>query len=249
MRLRKALKRKFGISAPRVAVRTHMPWYLRWLGITAIGGAIFGAGWAAYDSDMKFAGFLRQREAGSALARLGKTVENQRREILELHSRVTLAERQLQIERATYGGLEKQVKSLAGENAALKEDLAFFQSLMPASGRDGAITVNRFRLQPEAMPGEYSYRLLLVQTGRRAKEFQGRLQFVLNLQQNDRKLVLVLPQEQDPNAKEYQLDFRFFQRIEGNLKIPPDAVVKSIQVRVFENGSNAPKLTQSVSIS
>lgn len=248
MQLRKALKRKFGISAPRVAVRTHMPWYLRWLGIVAAGGAIFGAGWTAYDSDMKFAGF-RQREAGPASTRLSETVESQRREILELHSRVALVERQLQIERATYGDLEKQMKSLAGENAALKEDLAFFQSLMPASGRDGAITVNRFRLQPEAMPGEYSYRLLLVQAGQRAKEFRGRLQFVLNLQQNDRKVVLMLPPEQDPSVKEYQLSFRFFQRIEGNFKIPPDAVVKGIQVRVFENGSNAPKLTQSVSIS
>ncbi|MBX9810117.1 MAG: hypothetical protein K2Y16_00695 [Burkholderiales bacterium] len=248
MQLLKTLKRKFGISAPRVAVRTHVPWYLRWLGIVAVGGLIFGTGWATYDFGMEFAGF-RRGEADRALTKLKETVENQQRELSELRARAANAERQLQIERATYGDLAKQVKSLAGENATLKEDLAFFQSLMPASGKDGAITINRFRLQQEALPGEYSYRLLLVQTGQRVKEFQGSLQFVLNLQQNDRKVVLTLPPEQDKNAGEYRLNFKFFQRIEGTFKIPPDAVVKSLQVRVFENGGNAPKLTQNVNIS
>lgn len=248
MQLLKTLKRKFGISAPRVAVRTHISWYLRWLGIVAVGGLIFGAGWATYDFGMEFAGF-RRGEADRALAELKGTIETQRRELSELHSKVARAERQLQIERATYGDLAKQVKSLAGENATLKEDLAFFQSLMPASGKDGAITINRFRLQQETLPGEYSYRLLLVQTGQRAKEFQGSLQFVLNLQQNDRQMVLTLPPEQDKSAKEYRLNFKFFQRIEGTFKVPSDAVVKGMQVRVFENGGNTPKLTQNVNIS
>ena len=176
-------------------------------------------------------------------------INSQQNEIAELRSRVTNAERQMQIERATYGDLEKQVKSFANENATLKEDLAFFQSLMPASGRNDAVTINRFRLQQDTLPGEYRYRLLLVQTGQRLKEFQGSLQFILNIEQGDRKAVLTLPLEQDRSAKEYQLNFKFFQRIEGTFKIAPDAVVKGMQVRVFENGSNAPKLTQSVNIS
>lgn len=248
MQLLKSLKRKFGISAPRVAVRTHVPWYLRWLGIVVVGGLIFGTGWATYDFGMEFAGF-RQGEADRALAKLKETIGTQQQELSELRSRAANAERQLQIERATYGDLARQVKSLAGENATLKEDLAFFQTLMPASGKDGTITVNRFRMEHGALPGEYRYRLLLVQTGQRAKEFQGSLQFILNLQQGDRKVVLTLPSEQDKNAKEFRLNFKFFQRIEGTFKISPDDVVKGLQVRVFENGGNTPKLTQTVNIS
>ena len=248
MQLLKAFKRKFGIAAPRVAVRTHMPWYLRWLGIVAVGGLVYGAGWATYDFGMEFAGF-RRGEADRALEKLTDTIESQQRELSELRAKVAQAERQLQIEHATYSDMEKQVKSLTGENATLKEDLAFFQSLMPASGRDGAITINRFMLQPEALPGEYRYRLMLVQTGPRVNEYRGRLEFVLSLQQGDRKVVLTLPTQEDKNVKEYQLSFKFFQRIEGTFRISPDAVVKSMQVRVFENGSNAPKLTKTVNIS
>lgn len=248
MQLLKAFKRKFGIAAPRVAVRAHMPWYLRWLGIVAVGGLVYGAGLAVYDFGMEFAGF-RRGEADRALEKLTDTIESQQRELSELRAKVAQAERQLQIEHATYSDMEKQVKSLSGENASLKEDLAFFQSLMPVGGRDGALTINRFRLEPETLPGEYRYRLLLVQTGLRVNEYRGRLEFVLSLQQGGRKVVLTLPSQQDKNVKEYQLSFKFFQRIEGTFRVSPDAVVKSMQVRVFENGSNAPKLTQTLNVS
>ena len=248
MQLLKAFKRKFGIAAPRVAVRTHMPWYLRWLGIVAVGGLVYGAGLAVYDFGMEFAGF-RRGEADRELEKLTDKIESQQRELSELRAKVAQAERQLQIEHATYSDMEKQVRSLSGENASLKEDLAFFQSLMPAGGRDGALTINRFRVEPETLPGEYRYRLLLVQTGLRVNEYRGRLEFVLSLQQGGRKLVLTLPSQQDKNVKEYQLSFKFFQRIEGTFRIPPDAVVKSMQVRVFENGGNAPKLTQTLNVS
>jgi len=167
----RALQRKFGISAPRVAVRTHVPWYWRWLGITVLGALVVGVGWATYDFGMEFAGF-RQSEAALALARLTDEIKRRDADLAEMRSKVAAAERQLQIERATYGDLARQVKTLAEENAGLKEDLAFFQSLMPAGGREG-VSINRFRVQKEALPGEYRYRLLLVQTGQRVKEFKG----------------------------------------------------------------------------
>jgi hypothetical protein len=244
----RTLQRRFGISAPRVAVRAHVPWYWRWLGYVSLGAVVVGIGWTTYDYGMELAGF-RQSEAARAHAKLKEEIRQRETENAELRSQVTAADRQMQIERATYGDLAKQVKSLSEENAGLREDLAFFQSLMSVGGKEGALSVNRFRVQPEALPGEYRYRLLLVQTGQRVKEFQGKLQFVLNLEQGDRKFVLTLPSEAEKNAKEYEVNFKFFQRVEGTFKVAPGAVVKSLQVRVFENGSVAPKLLQSVSVS
>jgi hypothetical protein len=246
--LLKTLRRKFGIAAPRVAVHAHVPWYWRWLGVISAAAVLGGVGWAIYDYGLTFAGY-RQSEAGRALSQLNRTIDRQRQELSTLHTRVAQAEQQLQIERATYGDLAKQVKNLTEENATLKEDLAFFQSLMPAGTRDGGLTVNRFRVQKETLPGEYRYRLLLVQASQRAKEFHGRLEFVLNVQQGNRKVVLTLPAEDNKNVKEYRLSFKFFQRVEGTFKVPPEAVVKSLQVRVFEKDSNTPKLTQSVNVS
>lgn len=248
MQMPRVLKRTFGIAAPRVAVRTHVPWYWRWTVIIALGAAVAGVGWVAYHFGMTFAGF-RQGETDSTLARFSETVSRQQQEIAELRVQAAHARRELQMERATYGHLEKQVKSLTEQNAALKEDLAFFQSVMPAGGGNVALAINRFQLQEEALPGEYRYRLLLVRTGKRNGEFRGRLQFVINLEQDEQRVVLMLPLENDADAKDYQLNFKFFQRVEGTFKVSPDAVVKSLQVRVFENGSKAPKLTHTINVS
>ena len=215
--------------------------------MAAMVAATCGVAWFTYDFGLEYAGF-RKGEATKLREKLDETVRLQQVELNELNARTAAAERQLQIERATYGDLAKQVKALEQENATLKEDLAFFQSLT-ATGKEGAISVNRFRMVPDSLPGEYRYQLLLVQAGERAKEFQGRLQFVLNLQQDGRKVTLMIPESGRADAKEYQVNFKLFQRVEGLLRIAPNATVKGLQVRIFEGNSDTPKLTHNVNIS
>jgi len=246
--LLRTLRRRFGIFAPRVAVRAHVPWYWRWLGIIVLGAFVVGVGLTTYDYGMELAGF-RQGEAANALAKLNEEMLKREATIAEMRSKVAAVERQLQIDRATYGDLAKQVKTLSEQNAALKEDLAFFQSLMASGAKELGLSINRFRVQPDALPGEYRYRLLLVQSGQRIKEFQGTLQFLVYLEQSDRKFVLTLPPEDQKNSREYQVNFKFFQRVDGTFKVAPGTTVKNLEVRVFENGVNAPKLSQTASVS
>jgi hypothetical protein len=69
------------------------------------------------------------------------------------------------------------------------------------------------------------------------------------LQQANKKIVMSLPAEDDQEGKGFKLDFRFYQRVEGTFRVAAGTVVKSMQVRVFENGSKEPKLTQAVNAS
>jgi hypothetical protein len=248
MSLVRLLRRSFGISARRMAVRPDMPWHWRSLRVAVWAGVMVGGGWLVLNTlgGPVSAGRDLERE----LARLQAIVEQQETELAALRSRNAQDERQLEMDRATNADLAKQVKALTFENSKLKEDLAFFQSLMSGGAvRDGAITVNRFRLQPETAEGEYRYQMLLVQHGPKAKEFHGRLQFVIDVQHEGRKVAVVLPADAQRDGREYQLNFRFFQRVEGTFKLAPGSVLRGMQVRVFENGTSAPKLTQSLSVS
>ena len=238
----------FGISAPRMAVRAAIPWYWRWLGLIALALAIVLLSRATYDFGKKFAGF-DQSEADHELRRLTEANISLQQEIAQLRGQLAQRERQLQMERATYADLVKQMKELTEENATIKEDLAFFQTLMPSGGKDGGVAVSRFLVQNDALPGEYRYRLMLTQSGQRSKDFQGYVQFAVNLQQDSKKSVMALPPEDGNGGKGFRLNFRFYQRIEGTFRVAPNAVVKSMQVRVFEQGSSEPRLTQTVNAS
>ncbi len=233
----------FGISAPRMAVRAAIPWYLRWLGLIALALAILLLARVTYDFGRKFAGF-DQGEANQEVQRLVESNVKMQQELVQLRGQLAQGESELQMQHATYADLVKQMKALTEENAALKEDLAFFQTLMPSGGKEGGLAINRFLVQNDAQPGEYRYRLLLTQTGQRTKDFRGNLQFVVNLQQDSKKVVMTLPVEDDKEGKGFKLNFRFYQRIEGTFRVAPNAVVKSMQVRVFEEGSSEPSLTQ-----
>ena len=238
----------FGIAAPRVAVRTAVAWYWRWLGLIALAVVIMMFSRTAYDFGRKFAGF-DQSEAEQELQRLTDAKSKLEQEVAQISGNLAQIERQMQIERATYADLVKQVKTLTEENASLKEDLAFFQTLMPSGGKEGGVAVNRFMVQNDALPGEFRYRLLLTQTGQRSKDFQGRLQFVVNLQQDGKKSVMTLPAEDDKEARGFKLNFRFYQRVEGTFRVTPGTVVKGMQVRVLEGDGKEPRLTQQANLS
>jgi hypothetical protein len=232
-----------------MAVRPHVPWYWWWLTIAGAAVALAILAWGA----LHFTGALDRvapNDVERLIATLQQDLKRQEAELTTLRVKAAQSEGQLQIERSAAADLARQVKSLSFDNAALREDLAFFQSLMSsAGGREGAITVNRFRLRPEALAGEYRYQMLLVQTGQRVKEFEGSVQFVLNVQHEGKSLVLLLPSHSDRDADDYELNFKFFQRVEGTFRLAPGTAVKAMQVRVFEKGSRTPKLTHALNIS
>lgn len=241
----RALKRKFGISAPRVAVRPHIPWYWRWLGLSAMFAGALALAWWGYEAGRKFAGF-DENEVAQELGKLRDMASRVQGENASLRARATAAERQLQIEHASHDELAEQVKALGDENARLKEDLAFFQNLTTPGGKAGELSIYRFKVERDKLPGEYRYALLLVQGGQRAQDFHGTLQFLANVRQNGKKTVMTLPQDGPKSAQALSLNFKYYQRIEGSFRLAPDAVLESLQIRVFENGAKDAKITQAV---
>ena len=59
MKMIRSFRRKFSISAPRLSVRPHVPWYVRWaiaLPFVLLIGLMI---WWAYGSGLELAGFHR----------------------------------------------------------------------------------------------------------------------------------------------------------------------------------------------
>ena len=242
------LKRKFGISAPRLAVRPHVPWYVRWAIVLPFVLAAGGLVWWAYDSGLEFAGFHRG-QTEHELTQLREQVVTLKAENARLSSQAASFERQAQVEHAANQETGKQLKGLNEENARIQEDLGFFQSLTSSGKHDAELTIHRLKVEHDTLPGEYRYRLLLVQSGaQRAKEFQGNLQLLVNMERNGKKAVMVFPQENTTENAAYQLNFKYYQRVEHSFQLPPDTSVESIQVRVFERGASEPKAQQNVSL-
>jgi hypothetical protein len=242
----KAIKRRFGLHARRVQVQTAWFGYLRWMGLAFAGVALGFFAWIAYSSsdqwDISIGTKSALKEALAQKAALEK-------ENAALRSELAVTARELQIERASQAELAKQVKAMAGENARLKEDAALVQAVSGADAKVDGIKVSTARVQAGAVAGEYSYRIVLLQTGPRKKPFQGSYQLVVNLNQNGAGRGVMLPEPSEQGTLPYKLDFRVSQRVDGTFRVDPGAVVKSVQIRVFEGRQTQPKVMQTVTLS
>lgn len=225
----KKFRRRFGIAAPRVTVRSHFGWH--WYGAAAV---IFGllVGSVVW-------GVARQGEVSG----LNREVEGLRQQLLEvdgelgrLRASSGTEQNVVQLERTTQAKLLGRIKALEAENNALKEDIALFEKLVPAEGDESALRVERLFVGPDAEMGKYRYRLMVsFQAGKQVREFKGRIQFQVLAMQGSRELVLTIPQGSDAEG-EFAIDVRNFARREGVLVVPPGAKVKSVEVRLMQGG-------------
>ena len=119
----------FGISAPRVAVRTQMPWWgaAGAAALTAI--ALAGLWWWGDDVRDVAAGFNRLAASRS--------------EVTALRARSSALESELAIERGAHDALARQANDLSAENGALKERTALLEQLGGGAPRPPHVATRR----------------------------------------------------------------------------------------------------------
>jgi hypothetical protein len=226
--------RRWSISAPRMTIKNHLPWPLRAVFIAIVvglGGAI--AMWT-YDLGRSFTGF-NPGAAKEHLVRLQKQVDEISAERDRFLTTVNAAESQLNIERSVQTQLARQIRALESENVKLKEDLAFFESLLPTDTGPQGVTIRRFKAE-FIEPNQLKYRLLLMHGGKVDRDFVGNLQFAVTVVHGDKSAMMIFPKPDAAGAEKFKLAFRHYQRAEGVLSLPEGASVKAVQVRVLEKG-------------
>lgn len=232
----KLLRRRLSVSAPRVIVRSHLPWPLRWAAAALVLGFSAAIAMWAFELGKELAGL--DRGAKEELARLRNEVERLRDESEQAKLLSNTAESLVRAERAAQERLAQQVRQLEAERQSLQQDLGFFERLLPGSG-DGLQL--RGLMGEVVAPGQLRYQVLVMQNGRTPPEFNGRYDLLLTGELDGRPWKLALPGGAKP------LSLRRYARLEGQFEYPPAVVVRSVQARVVDAQGEV-RATQTVSL-
>lgn len=222
----KKFRRRFGITASRVVVRSHLPW--PWFALAAIVLFLFLATliWLV----------LRSNQVGVTVREvetLHQQFQEQREELILLRSTAGTGQNAVSIERAAQQQLLAKLEGLERENAALKEDILLFERLIPVIGEEAVVRVENFRVIREA-GAKYRYRLLLAfQPAKQSPEFRGRLQIAVSFVLAGKEQQLLFP-DKKTSIDEYQLELKHFLRREGVFELPPGAELKAVEARVLQ---------------
>lgn len=232
----KLLRRRLTISSPRMAVRSAMPWPLRWAGVAVWLGFCAAIALWAFELGKDIAGVddVSQEE----LLRLRDGVARLQAERDRVQSILNTSGIAITTERAAQERLSAQIRVLEAENRTLREDLGFFENLMPASGT-GTVAIRG--LQAEALSGtQLKWQVLVIQPAKNAPEFRGKLEMKFSGTLAGKPWMMPLPG--GPQA----LQFRQYRRVEGLVDLPPDAVVRNVSARVVEGSVS--RAVQNVSL-
>lgn len=235
MRLR-LWRRRLTISAPRMAIRSALPWPVRWL----VGGLVLGLSAAlalwAFEFGREIAGL--DRHSRDELQQLRADNEKLLAAMAQAQSVANTAENLLTTERTAQERLAGQLRELEETNRNLRRELGFFEQLMPASGAT-TVSIRGLRAR-RAEPSRVSWQLLVVQPARNAQEFKAELEVTLAGTLDGKPWSI-----KDPAAKR-AVGVKQYLRLVGESAVPGSAVVQSVTVRLMQ-GAN-PALSQTVKV-
>ncbi len=233
----KLLRRRLSISAPRMIVRSHLPWPLRWVALAVMFGFSAALSLWAFEFGKSIAGL--DRDAKAELTQLRVEVFKLREEREGAQSIANTAQSLLKTEKVAQDRLAQQLKQVESENMSLKADLGFFERLLPTNVAEG---LNVRALQAQAkVPGQLRFQVLIMQIGRNLPEFVGRYDIVLAGTLADKPWTISQP------GGPKLLQVRQSARLEGMVDYPQEAVVKTVQVKVTDSHGGV-RATQTVKL-
>jgi hypothetical protein len=220
------LRRRMTISSPRMLVRSALPWPLRWIaGALMLGFSAAIALWA-FEVGKDIAGL--DKTSREELTELRKEVATLRDDRDKAQSVANTSGSVLIAEKAIQEKMGGQIKQLQLENRALRDDLGFFEKLLPAGGE--AVSIRG--LQAEVLSEtQLRWQVLVIQPVRDAPTFNGKLDLTISGTQSGKPWMAHLP------GGAQTLQFKQYRRLDGVLDLPPLTVVKTVTAKVMEGAA------------
>jgi hypothetical protein len=248
----KRLSRQFSISAPRMAVRTHLGWpWKAALGLALV--AIFaGMWWWGFDFG-QFLGWTNRHQTESRIATLEADAATAQAEAVALRARNTQLESDLAMMRGLQGTLQKQHAETQAENAQLKDELAFFRQFFADANKTPGVAVQRIAVDSNG--GDVArFSILMVRGAATKEDFEGQVRLQAELvpgaaaEAGARPLTVTLPGDRPESALPLKLKFKYYQRVEGTFPIPPGYLLRAVTARVYEAGDPSPRATRTLTL-
>jgi len=242
MRLRLFLRR-LTISAPRMSVRSAFPWPVRWAVAAVVLGFCAAIGMWAFQFGKEIAGIddsrvreltRLERDAADLKQQLASMKEERDQALAQANTSTTM----LTAEKAAQERMMTVNKQLEADNQRLRDDLGFFEKLIPTVGKE-ALAIRG--IQAELQDGnQVKWQVLVIQPVKNAPEFNGRLELSFTGVQAGRPWSATLPQGPQP------IKLRQYARAEGIFELPPQTQLKGVSVKVMDG--NVVKAVQSIKL-
>ena len=172
------------------------------------------------------------------LADQARRLGEQKKLIAELQQRVATLQRSDQISRDANRDVQDTLAEKDEQIASLRADVAFYERFVGSGGERRALGVHSAEFAREA-GGSWRYQVVLTQSLNRGALSQGDMTFAIEGVRAGRLATVNWDElQQKPDAPGQHYAFRYFQRLEGSVILPPGFTPQRVKVSLRGNGAN-----------
>jgi hypothetical protein len=233
MRL-KLLLRRLTISAPHMAVHSALPWPFRWIMLAIVAGFCAAIALWAFEFGKVIAGLDHgAKEKLQQVLQQNELLRNQVQTLTEERNQAQVVantvDTVLTTEKVAQEKLLAVSRKLEADNQKLRNDLGFFEQLIPAAGAQGPSIRG---LQAEVLkPGELKWQVLVIQAAKNPAEFRGQLELSFTGYENGKAWSASLSGAATP------VSLKQYTRLEGVFELPVNVVLKGVTAKLMQGSA------------
>ncbi len=197
--------------------------------------ALLGSAGFIYNYGLNRAGFERQSAQETQQTLQDETLKL-RDENRELQESLARAQRTIQMDQAAYQDLDKSLKASAQEIVKLREELNFYRNIISPADKKSGLRIQNLYIEPAGGANVYRYKLVLIQALKHERTIQGRAVLEISGIQVGEDALLRFPAA---NERPIQVNFKYFQDIEGKLELPRNFQPKRIKVYISNSDGSS----------
>lgn len=217
----------------QLVVQSHRPWrrplvIAVWLGLVALVIVAYELG--HYQGGHKRLQFAEERE------RLETALADRAKANRDLREQVTRLERTQAIDSESYQVVRQELKQLQEEILELREEVEFYRGIVSPIERQAGLNIQTFQLERAGEEGLYHFELVMSQVLNNDRYVEGQVKIHLQGVQDGEPASLDFRDISPNDSVGEKFRFRYFQRMEGDIRLPADFMARNVIVEMLPQG-------------
>lgn len=187
----------------------------------------------------KHNGLSLQEEAIAERQQLRRELQAKVAEAEALSQQVANLKMASEVDQASSEDVRNQVIDLKGQIAALEEDIAFYRGLMAPSDNRRGLAIGSVDVIPTGVPRQYDFKVVVQQLATNHQVLNGSLRMTIVGHEGELARSFAI-KELSPQVESetIRLRFKYFQNIEGQIRLPEGFEPEGIELVARSTGSN-----------
>jgi hypothetical protein len=191
-----------------------------------------GVAWLAYQQGGNGIrqGLARLQSGGQSQVQLLEQERN------ELKRELTMVKQAAEVDREALLAVRDKIKTMQSERLKLEEELAFLKGIVSTSSKKQVLKIQNFKLEPGLEEQQYVYKFTVSQVINRGSVVSGKIEMTVTGLRGGKTTQLSLDQLTTEKTSSHKMRFRYFQSIEGKIRVPQDFEPATISIDVKPSG-------------